>query len=150
MRKLAICLVTAVILAQTAGAKDTRWFTDLAKAQAAAKKQHKLVLMDFNGSDWCPACKTLKKQVFSSPDFQAYARQNLVLVDVDFPENKPQPAKIKKANEALAEKFGVDGFPTVVVLASDGKELEKKAGYEGQSPKDFIAELEKLRTASNS
>ena len=148
MKELAICLITAVILAQPAGAKENRWLTDLAKAQAEAKKQHKLVLMDFNGSDWCPACKTLKKQVFSSPEFQAYAKQNLVLVDVDFPENKPQPAKIKKANQALAEKFGVDGFPTVIVLASNGKELEKKAGYEGESPTDFIAELEKLRSQS--
>lgn len=148
MRKLAICLITGAILAQTAVAKDNRWFTNLSKAQAEAKKQHKLVLVDFNGSDWCPACQTLKKQVFSSPEFQAYAKQNLVLVDVDFPENKPQPAKIKKANQALAEKYGVDGFPTVIVLASNGKELEKKAGYEGQTPTDFIADLEKLRSRS--
>jgi protein disulfide-isomerase len=148
MRKSAICLITAVILAQTAGAKENRWLTNLGKAQAEAKKQHKLVLMDFNGSDWCPACKILKKQVFSSPEFQAYAKHNLVLVDVDFPENTPQPAKIKKANQALAEKYGVDGFPTVIVLASNGKELEKKAGYEGESPTNFIAELEKLRNQS--
>lgn len=146
MGKLAVYFAAVLGVAQVATASDVAWLTDLAKAQAEAKKERKLVLLDFNGSDWCPPCRVLKKEVFSSPEFQKFAKQNLILVDVDFPENKPQPKKLKAANQALAEKFGVDGFPTVVVLGSDGKELEKKSGYQGESPKAYIAELEKLKS----
>lgn len=104
-----------------------------------------MVLIDFNGSDWCPPCKALRQTVFSSPEFVAYAKTNLVLVDIDFPVHKEQTEELKKANQALAEKFAVDGYPTVVVLSSDGKELKKQTGYGGQKAPDFIAELEHLR-----
>ncbi len=132
-------------LAQVAGAEGTQWLTDLGKAQAQAKQGNKLILMDFNGSDWCPPCMALRKQVFSSPEFQKFASQNLVLVDVDFPHAKEQSEALKKTNEALAEKFGVDGFPTVVVLASNGKELDKTTGYQGETAKEFIARLQQLQ-----
>jgi thioredoxin-related protein len=145
MRKSVVCLGMIVALGTGARGEDATWFTDLSKAQAQAKTEHKLVLMDFNGSDWCPACKVLRKSVFSTKKFQEYAKQNLILVDVDFPHNKELPEKQKKANEALADKYEVEGLPTVVILGSDGKELEKKVGYEGETPKEYIAEIEKLK-----
>ncbi len=126
-----------------AGAQE--WLTDLSKAQAQAKRENKLVLMDFNGSDWCPPCKALRKNVFSSREFLDYARKNLVLVDVDFPRHTTQAAELKKANEALSHKFGIEAFPTVIVLSGEGKELKKSSGYDGQSAKDFISDLEKLK-----
>jgi protein disulfide-isomerase len=104
--------------------------------------------MDFAGSDWCPPCKALYKNVLSSPEFTEYAQKNLVLVDVDFPKTKPLSAAQKQANQALANQFGVDGFPTIIVLSSEGKELNKKTGYGGQTPKAFIADLEKLKSKS--
>ena len=104
-----------------------------------------MVLMDFNGSDWCPPCKALRKNVLSTKEFEDYAKKNLVLVDVDFPRGKELPADQKKANEALSEKYGIEGLPTVIVLSGDGKQLKKKVGYSGQETKDFIAELEKLK-----
>ncbi len=126
-------------------AQETEWLTDLSKAQAQAKRENKLVLMDFNGSDWCPPCKALRKNILSSREFLDYAKKNLVLVDVDFPRHTAQPAELKKANQALSEKFGIDGFPTIVVLNGEGKELKKSSGYGGQTTKDFISELEKLK-----
>jgi thioredoxin-related protein len=126
-------------------AAEEDWLTDLPKAQAKARSENKMVLMDFNGSDWCPPCKALRKNVLSSPEFVQYAKKNLVLVDVDFPRHKTQSEELKKANEQLSEQYKVEGFPTVVVLSSEGKELTKKVGYDGESPKDFIAELEKLK-----
>lgn len=68
-----------------------------------------------------------------------------MLVDIDFPMHKEQTEELKKANQALAEKFRVEGYPTVVVLSSDGNELKKQTGYSGQNAADFIAELERLR-----
>jgi thioredoxin-related protein len=120
------------------------WVTDLPKAQAQAKKEKKLVLIDFTGSDWCPPCKALKKDVFSSKEFLDYAKDKFVLVEIDFPNSKPQSAELKKANKALSEKYKIEGFPTVVVLDADGKELKKEVGYSGEKPKEYIAMLDKL------
>src|SRR5690242_18904613 len=109
---------------------EENWLTDLSNAQSIAKDQKKWVLMNFNGSDWCPPCKALRKNVLSSPEFIDYAKTNLVLVDVDFPTHKTQPEELKKANEALSKKYNVEGYPTIVILNSDGKELTKKEGYD--------------------
>jgi len=144
MKRIGIALLTCCALLQ-AGAQESQWLTDLSKAQAQAKRENKLVLMDFNGSDWCPPCKALRKNVLSASEFLDYAKKNLVLVDVDFPRHTAQPAELKKSNQALSEKFRVEAFPTIIVLSGEGKELKKSAGYDGQSPKDFIADLEKLK-----
>ena len=144
MKRFALGLIACWAAWQVSAAEDL-WLTDLSKAQAQAKAEHKMVLMDFNGSDWCPPCKALRKDVLSAPEFVEYAKKNLVLVDVDFPKHKELPKAQKAANEALAKKFDVDGFPTVVVLDSDGKELKKAVGYSGQTAKEFIAELKGLQ-----
>src|SRR6202040_3071968 len=103
-------------LALRAAAAESDWMTDLPKAEAKAKAEKKLVLMDFTGSDWCPPCKALKKNVLSSPEFEKFAKDNLVLVEVDFPRSKAQTEELKKANEKLSEKFKIEGYPTVIVL----------------------------------
>lgn len=145
MKKIALGLLLSWFAWQ-AGAAEAGWLTSLPQAQAQAKAENKMVLMDFNGSDWCPPCKALRKNVLSSPEFIEFAKKNLVLVDVDFPRHTEQPADLKKTNEALAEKYKVEGFPTVIVLNSEGKQLKKQVGYGGQSPQDFIAQLQKLKT----
>jgi thioredoxin-related protein len=147
MKKIAFCLVACWALLQASAAEED-WLTDLSKAQSIAKEQKKMVLMDFNGSDWCPPCKALRKNVLSSPEFMEYAKKNLVLVDVDFPRHKQLSAEQQKANERLSVKYSIEGFPTIVVLSSDGKELTKKVGYDGQNTKEFIAQLEKLKSQS--
>lgn len=148
MKKIALCLLVCWTAWQINAAEDG-WLTDLSKAQSKAKTEKKLVMMDFNGSDWCPPCKALHKNVFSSAEFKDYASKNLVLVDVDFPRAKAQSEEQKAANKKLAKQYEITGYPTVVVLSSDGKELKKKVGYSGQSAKDFIAEIEKLKKQSS-
>jgi protein disulfide-isomerase len=82
---------------------------------------------------------------YGSPEFEAYAKENLVLVVVDFPNSKPQTDELKAANKKLAEKFEIEGYPTVIVLDADGKKLSKDVGYGGEKPKEFIAKLEKVK-----
>ena len=144
MKRIALGLLVCWSAWQVNAAEED-WLTDLSKAKAQAKTDHKMVLMDFNGSDWCPPCKALRKNVLSSPEFIEYAKKNLILVDVDFPRHKELPANQKKSNEALAQKYGIEGFPTILVLDSDGKEIKKSVGYDGQNAKQFIAELQKLQ-----
>ena len=143
MRKIAIGILVCGALLQ-AGAAELNWLTDLPKAQAKAKEEKKLVMLDFTGSDWCGWCIKLNKEVFSKPEFAEYATKNLVLVEVDFPRTKKLSAELKKANAALQEKYKIQGYPTIIVLNSDGKKVGE-LGYEPGGPKPFIAGLEKLK-----
>ena len=144
MKKLLVLSsLLAFCLAPVLRAADGNWQTDPEKALASAKGTKRLVLMDFTGSDWCSWCIKLNKEVFSQPEFQAFAKDNLVLVELDFPRAKPQSAEDKSRNEALAKKFGVQGFPTVVILNSDGK-LVGQLGYMKGGPQAFIEALKRL------
>ncbi len=142
-KMLALSCLLALCLAPLLQAADGNWQTDPEKALAGAKGTKKLVLMDFTGSDWCGWCIKLNKEVFSQPEFQAFAKDNLVLVELDFPRGKPQSAEDKSRNEALARKFGVQGFPTVVVLNSEGKQVGQ-LGYMKGGPQAFIDALKRL------
>src|SRR5438552_8664875 len=102
-------------LAPASNAPIGTWTTDYKKAQEQAKASHKLLLVDFTGSDWCGWCIRLNAEVFSKPEFQNYATKNLVLVEVDFPRGKSQSTEVRKQNQELAEQYQVQGFPTIIV-----------------------------------
>lgn len=136
------------ILATLAGAAlavaqagELTWLTDLAKAQTLAKTEKKAVLINFTGSDWCSFCIKLKKEVFDTAEFQKYAAEKLVLVELDFPKKKTLPDDVKKANAAAKDKYQVRGFPTLVLLGSDGAKLGQKVGYGGGGSAAVIKEL---------
>lgn len=140
-----ILLMTMLIGgALAARAEDVTWLTDAVKAQAQAKAEKKLVMLDFTGSDWCGWCIRLQKEVFSKPEFAEYAKKNLVLVEVDFPSKKKLSAEQKKANDALSAKYGIRGYPTLIILDVAGQKVGQ-LGYMAGGPKPFIAELEKLK-----
>lgn len=138
----------------TAFAADSTWLTDFKEAQQKAKTEKKLVLLDFTGSDWCGWCIKLQREVFSKPEFKDYANRNLILVEIDFPKMKQMSATTQAQNEQLAQKYQIEGFPTILVLNSDGKPLGALS-YDSAiapdskqmtgSPQAFIANIEKLR-----
>lgn len=121
------------------------WTTDLQAAKSKAQEQNKLVLMNFTGSDWCGWCKKLKAEVFSKDEFADYAKKNLVLVELDFPNKIQQSEELKQANKKLKSEFGVRGYPTIVVLDAKGKEVWKQVGYMKGGPEAFIGEIEKAK-----
>ena len=143
MKKSAMGLL-AVLALLGVNAAASEWLTDLPKAQAKAKEEKRMVLLDFTGSDWCGWCIKLHNEVFSKPEFAEYARKNLVLVEVDFPRKKKLSAEQKKANDALQQKYRIEGYPTIIVLNGEGKKIGE-LGYMPGGPKAFIAELEKVK-----
>src|SRR6266581_5344317 len=96
--KISAMILSAVLTLLPAAAHAAEWLTDVPAAQEQAAAENKLVLLNFTGSDWCGWCMKLKAEVFSQPEFEDYANKNLVLVEIDFPKRKPQPAAQKKAN----------------------------------------------------
>lgn len=142
MKKLLLTLCASLLAFQVTAA-ELKWLTDLPAAQAQAKKENKMVMLDFTGSDWCGWCHKLKRDIFDTKEFTEYAQTNLVLVEVDFPRTKKLGAKQEAANEALMAKYKVQGFPTLIILNADGKQVGQ-LGYES-SPKPFLAKLEVAR-----
>jgi protein disulfide-isomerase len=137
---LIVCCVAGSVLAA-----DSSWLTSVPDAKAKAEKENKLVLLDFTGSDWCGWCMKLHAETFSKSEFADYAKKNLVLVEVDFPNNKPQSDELKAANKALAEKYKVTGYPTLVVMKPDGTVVWKQNGYLQGGPSAMIAKLDEAK-----
>ena len=116
------------------------WETDFEEASATAKASNKYMLLDFSGSDWCGWCVKLDNEVFSKKAFKDYAKENLVCVLVDFPRRKQLKKALKEQNAKLQQKYGVRGFPTVIVLSPTG-DLVGKTGYKAGGPDAYVSHL---------
>ena len=145
MNKSFLSLLAVLLASQMTVLAEVKWSTDLPAAQTEAKKDKKLVLVNFTGSDWCGWCKKLQAEVFTTKEFDTFAKGKLVLVEIDFPNQKKQSAELKKANAALQEKYKASGFPTIVALNGEGKEVWRQVGYMPGGPKAWIAKLESLK-----
>ena len=122
------------------------WLTDLDEGIKVAKAEKKAILVDFTGSDWCGWCIRLKKEVFDQKEF-AVATKDFVLVELDYPQKKKQSAEVKAKNKVLAEKFGIEGFPTILLLDSNGVPFAQ-TGYEAGGPVKYLAHLADLSKAN--
>ncbi|MBK7095825.1 MAG: thioredoxin family protein [Saprospiraceae bacterium] len=122
---------------------QTNWTLNYDNSLVTAKKDHKPVLLLFTGSDWCPPCKMLEKNILASPEFEEYANKNLVLVKADFPRRPENQLSEKQRshNDNLNRKFGIRGFPTVLILDYEGNELNRVVGYPGTSASVFIQNI---------
>ena len=143
-RSLLLCAALLSLAFSATLRAEPSWETDYKKAQGQAKADKKLLLVDFTGSDWCGWCIKLNREVFSRPEFKDYATKNLVLLEVDFPRAKALPDAVRKQNQELAYQYGIQGFPTVVVLDGEGHKVGE-LGYMEGGPSAFIAELEKIK-----
>ena len=144
MKKL-VLFCSAIFLSAAFASAEVDWLTDFDAAKAKAKSDHKLVLLDFTGSDWCGYCKHMQAEIFSKPQFQDYAAKNLVLVELDFPRFKQQSDTVRKQNMKLASEYDIEAFPTLIVLSPEGKPVANIMGYIEGGPEPLIAALEKLR-----
>jgi protein disulfide-isomerase len=119
------------------------WSTDFTAALGQAQDQDRRVFVFFTGSDWCGWCKRLQKEILSTPEFARYAREKLILVELDFPKQKPQAPETKTQNENLARRFRISGFPTVIVLDRAGKAIGR-LGYQEGGPEPFLGKIDQL------
>src|SRR6201996_2669898 len=128
------------------------WLGDFNTAKKEAGQEHKLILINFSGSDWCGPCIRLRKEILETPMFEDYATSHLVLVRADFPrQKKNQLSKEQvKLNEALADKYNADGkFPYTLLVDENGKVLKTWDGFPDESPEQFVAEINQFANAAH-
>lgn len=138
------CLMPVACLMTLAHA-SANWGCDMPAALAQAAKEDKVVLADFNGSDWCGPCIALRREVLDKEDFIAYAASRFVLVDVDIPRRKQMPEGQLETNKALMKTYNVGLFPTILVISKDGVAL---GGFSGGSTSLAPVELDLERALS--
>ena len=137
---LAAVSLSAAVTTTALAAPAEGWTADYEAALAQAKKENKSVLLEFTGSDWCPPCKLMAKNVFSKKEFVDAATKNYVLVKLDFPRADKELAK---KNKPLAEKYAIRGYPTVVLADASGKEFTRVVGAKYSNVTDFLGWLKK-------
>ncbi len=120
---------------------------DFDKALAEAKKEKKLLMLYFLGSDWCPPCKMLHRYVIDTEDFAKYAEKNLKVVFSDWARGSgPKSKDFKARHERLAEEYQLEAFPTIIFINPENGKRFKLMGYVVKSPKELIERVEAFRT----
>ena len=120
------------------------WQTNFEEAKQMAVEQDKRILMVFAGSDWCAPCIKLKKKILITEEFQEFEKESLIVLYIDFPKRKKNrlSKELTAQNESLAEQYNRSGvFPNVFLMDGVGKVI-KNVKYKGQSPNEFISEIE--------
>jgi len=145
LKSIFIPVIVTVILSlgcsNTPASDSLEWKTNVEEAVQIAKKESKAVLINFTGSDWCKWCFKLNDEVFSQEEFEKYAQENLVLVKIDFPRSIPQSNETKYYNQSLAQKYGIQGFPTILIMDNTGK-LVAKTGYQQGGADNYVSYIQ--------
>lgn len=128
------------------GARIGQWTQDYSAALALAKEKNLPVFLNFTGSDWCSWCQLMDRRVFSQPQWDAFAAEKMVLVTLDFPRNQALvPADFAERNRRLQGEFGVQGYPTYIILDADGQTVLGQLGASKEATaEDFIDQVESV------
>ncbi|MFN3872769.1 MAG: thioredoxin family protein [Ignavibacterium sp.] len=139
---LSLALITVILFGckKSVTSDNLDWETNLETALQKAQKENKTVLVNFTGSDWCIWCQRLNNEVFTQKEFEEFAKENLILVKIDFPKNIEQPMETKMYNNQLAQRFGVEGFPTIFLLNKNG-DVILQTGYQPGGPINYVNHL---------
>ena len=135
MKKLILLLFTILSFTSFSQQSGNDWNTDMNKAIQISQQTGKPLMLFFTGSDWCGWCKRLVKEVYKTPEFNKWAKKNVVLVEIDFPRRTKLSEELTKQNRELQQMFGVRGYPTIWFISpkkgSDGKVNLNKLGNTG-------------------
>ena len=145
MKYLVLLMVAPLLLS------FTNWHNNLEAAKQLAKKEHKHILLNFSGSDWCGPCIRLHKEILETASFQKFSDTILVLVNADFPRLRKNqlPSVQQKINDAIADKYNSRGsFPFTVLLDENGRVLKQWEGFPKVSPEDFAADIQAVIDAN--
>lgn len=140
MKKLLLIAILSVVSSVQADV----WTTDYDAAVKEAKKENKPVMLLFTGSDWCGWCIRLENEVLGENEFERYAKKDLICVKADFPRRKKIADDVKQQNMELRKKFGIRGYPTVLLLNPENEEILARTDYRKGGPEKYVKHLQEL------
>jgi thioredoxin-related protein len=133
-----IILIALFFLGTTISqAQELKWYTDVKEAITVSNKEKKPLLLFFTGSDWCGWCIRLQKEVLTTPEFSKWAKESVILVELDYPRRTAQSDALKSQNNELQQIFGIQGFPTVYFANASVK--EGKINFTGLGSTGYVA-----------
>lgn len=144
MKRFLITVASLVAFSAASMAAESGWLTDFEAAKKQAKEENKPILINFTGTDWCGWCIKIEKEIFSKDEFKAYAKENLILMEVDFPEKKKQTDELKAQNKKLDKEFKIEGYPTIFLIDAEGKKLSEDIGYREGGAQAYVDHLKEL------
>ena len=131
---------------------NATWLGDFNEATTEASKEHKFILINFSGSDWCGPCIRERKEILENDVFVKYASDHLILVRADFPRQKKNQLSKEQTNrnEALADKYNPEGkFPYTILVDEHGKVVKDWDGFPNESPENFVNQISSATGVSN-
>lgn len=142
---LAAFALPMVSLADDHDYEPGTWITNYEQALEFSKEHERPILAFFTGSDWCGFCIRLKENVFTTDTFKDFAKENLILLELDFPREVEQSDELKAQNAALRERFEIRGFPTSIKLNSEGDEIGRIVGYPGTDAEAWVEQFAAIK-----
>jgi protein disulfide-isomerase len=119
------------------------WITDYDQALELAEQLERPILINFTGSDWCVWCFRLRDEVFTQETFLEYAKSDLILLKLDFPQRTQLPPEQQMINQNLANRYGIRGFPTILLIDSEGTEINR-TGYQPGGAENYVKHIREL------
>jgi thioredoxin-related protein len=138
MKKILVIAFLTLTTVSTQAQEGLTWHTDLTKATDISIKENKPLFLFFTGSDWCGWCIRLQKEVFKTPEFVKWAKENVVLVELDFPRKNEQTEAVKMQNAQLQQQLQVRGYPTVWFVSAT-KTADAKVNLNALGSSGYVA-----------
>ena len=139
---LALLLIIARVVSLkypvTADKDLVRW-TPIEVATAAARRSHRPIFYEFS-AEWCGPCHLLEREVFMDPELAAKINDRFIAVKVI--DRQREDGHNELAVQHLMDRYGINGFPTVVIAGVEGQPLDKILGYHGRD--QFAAFIDRV------
>ncbi len=138
MKKILVIAFLTLATMSLQAQEGLTWHTDMTKATDISIKENKPLFLFFTGSDWCGWCIRLQKEVFKTPEFVKWAKENVVLVELDFPRKNEQTEAVKMQNAQLQQQLQVRGYPTVWFVSAT-KTADAKVNLNALGSTGYVA-----------
>ena len=146
---LSLVVTFSVLGAELSKSVPKGWDEDFEAGKATAEKSGKLILLAFSGSDWCPWCVKMEKEIYSDKKFISGAKKKYVLLMIDNPRDKSVLSSLAaKQNSELTRKYNVRGFPSTVIVRPSGEEVRRFGGYQRSGVDGFLKALDEVADAA--
>ncbi len=144
MMRFLLCLSFVISLA----AKEPPFLDNYDQAMEMAAKSKKTLFMVFLGSDWCPWCQKMNREIFEDPDFLKETENLFVFLRLEYPRSQTLSHDIQTQNERLKNSYRVSRFPTVILVDPKKGEIAR-LGYLPGGGKAYAEELKSLLSDYN-